>query len=349
MVAHQPPQRPHLNGEEVLDEWDRKGGDSEAYRKYISAVNLIQIDFSDTEGLGLRLKGWLLADEGGMRWLGNIGKFLGILAIAVVLSLLLSMILNWLLRRSSMSDIFRRFLTMLIRRGGVVAGFLVALTALEISLGPILALVGGASFVLAFALQSKIGNFASGIMLLMHRPFDVGDEIKVAGYWAFVDSISLANTKIKDFNNNLITLPNNTVWDSEIINYTHAEIRVLSFPIHVRFKQDLDQVYKMWMELALSHPKVLKDPEPEWFPWNEYFEYYIFVELMATTRTEDYWDVYVDLLKQLQKRVDELGIEMTAPQQDLNVRNVPPQTDPIRDRRQPPPAEMAEIGGQRKA
>ena len=179
---------------------------------------------------------------------------------------------------------------------------------------------------MAFALQSNLGNFASGLMLLINKPFDVGDEVQMAGYWAYVESISIASTKIKDFDGNIITLPNNTVWGGDIINYTHANIRRLSFSIDIKFEQDMDLVYKMWMEITASHPKVLDTPQPSWFPWNAKYNYYISIGLKAWSKTDDYWGVYVDLLKELQKKIKELNIELTAPQQEIKLDRLLPET-----------------------
>jgi small conductance mechanosensitive channel len=217
----------------------------------------------------------------------------------------------------------REFVVMLVKRGGVVLGVLIALTALEVSLGPVLTVLGGASFILAFALQSNLGNLASGLMIMFYKPFDVGDEVKVAGYWAYVDSITLANTKLKGFDGSLINLPNNTVWGSEIINYTYTEVREQMIPLYISFEQDIEQVGKMWMEITSSHPKVLDDPAPTWFPWNSHYESFICVGLSAWTKTEDYWSVYTDLLKKLQQRIRELEIELTAPVQEIGSGSIP--------------------------
>ncbi|MEM9808742.1 MAG: mechanosensitive ion channel family protein, partial [Cyanobacteria bacterium P01_D01_bin.56] len=209
------------------------------------------------------------------------------------------------------------FAVMLVQRGVLVTGALLALASLGVSLGPVLALVGGASFVLAFALQSNLGNFASGLMLLVNKPFDVGDEVKVSGYWAYVDSISLASTKLKDFNGNIITLPNNTVWGSDIINYTHSDIRRVALTIHIKFTEDLEKVGAMWLKITASNSKVLESPAPSFFPWNSNYDYYISVGLKAWTKTDEYWNVYVELLKLLQKSLDELEIELAAPVQEI--------------------------------
>ena len=306
----------------VLDELEAKGGDSTSYRKYIDAISGLEKYVTDSSGLGVQLVSWFTSEEGGISLAIDIAiglaKLGGILVITLIIAPRLGKLTDNLLGRvSGISTLFRGFIVTIVKRGVLVIGALIALAALGVDLGPILAVVGGASFVLAFALQSNLGNFASGLMLLINKPFDVGDEIRVAGYWAYVDSISLASTKIKDFGGNIITLPNNTVWGGDIINYTHAENRKLGLAIHVKFQQDLDTVRKMWMEITAAHPKVLDEPAPSWFPWNGHYDYFIYINLTAWSKTDDYWYVYVDLLKELQKRIKELNIELASPQQEV--------------------------------
>ncbi len=303
----------------VLDEIQAKGGDPTAYRTYIKAVSLVEVDVRDTNALGIRVLSWLQSEEGGVRWGMNIGKFVGILVVAIVVSQILGQVVNGTMNKFGASSLLREFVVMLVKRGGVIIGLLIALTALEISLGPLLAVFGGLSFILGFALQSNLGNLASGLMIMAYKPFDVGDEVKVGGYWAYIDSITLASTKLKGFDGSIINVPNNNVWGGDIVNFTHAEIRKHTIPISVKFEQDLDQVYKMWMEITASHPKVLDTPAPGWFPWSGQYDYQICVTLAAWTKTDDYWPVYVDLLKMLQKRIGELGIQLTAPVQDIRI------------------------------
>lgn len=189
------------------------------------------------------------------------------------------------------------------------------------NLGPILAVVGGASFVLAFALQSNLGNFASGLMLLINKPFDVGDEIKVAGYYAIVDSISLANTKLRDFNGTIITLPNNAVWGGDIKNHTPKDIRRLAFKMNVKFTTDLEKLEVIWNEINAENSDTLADPAPTVFPWNDSYDYYLAVDLKAWCPTKRYWYAYGDLLKAIQKRLPEAGIELVSPVQYREIAN----------------------------
>ncbi|MBP0001361.1 MAG: mechanosensitive ion channel [Cyanobacteria bacterium SID2] len=302
----------------ILDALEAKGGDATSYRTYIEAVSVIEFDLEDTEGLGVRLVSWLQSEEGGLRWAINIARFVGILIAAWIVAEVLSRIVNRTLSNiGGTSSLFREFVVMVTHRGTVVIGALLALTSLGVSLGPLLAVVGGASFVLAFALQTNLGNFASGLMLMVNKPFDVGDEVKIADYWAYVVSITLSNTKIKDFNGNIITLPNNTVWGGDIVNYTHSDKRRLGFNIYVSFDQDIDQIKDVWFEIAKSHPQVLETPGPTIFPWSSSYEGRIGVGLKAWCETGPYWSIYADLLKLLQKRFKEAGIELAVPTQGI--------------------------------
>lgn len=304
----------------VLDSLEAKGGDPTLYRQYSDAVSGLEFSITDTEGLGLRFTTWLQSEEGGIKWGLNLLKFGGILIAAAVVAPRVSKIADSALARlDNISTLFRGFIVMVVNRSILVIGGLLALASIGVNLGPILAVVGGASFVLAFALQSNLGNFASGLMLLVNKPFDVGDEVKVGGYWAFVDSISLANTKLKDFNGSLITLPNNSVWGGDIINYTHNDIRRVAFSINVKFEENIDKVQSIWLDICNAHPDILKDPAPSIFAWNSSFDYYLPVGLKAWVPTPKHWGVYTDLLKQLQTRLDQAGIELVSPVQDRRI------------------------------
>ena len=298
----------------ILDELEEKGGESLSYRKYIAGVSGFQFNITDTEGIGLRFITWLKSEKGGIKLGIQILNFSSIVLISVLIAPRISKLVNTVLSNfDNISSLFREYLVMLLKRGTVVIGVLLGLASLGVSLGPILALVGGASFVLAFALQENLGNFASGLMLLINKPFDVGDEVRIGEHWARVNSISLASTKLKDYEGNIITIPNNTVWGSEIINYTHSENRKVMLHLYIKFEQDIDQVKNMWLKIATSHPKTLDTPKPRVFPWNSYYDYYINMGLSAWCLTEDYWEVYTELLKSVQKHMQKLGIELAPP------------------------------------
>ncbi len=306
----------------VLDEMDKKGGDSTSYRKYVDAISGVEIDVNDTEGLALRLVSWAKSDEGGMRWVTSAGKFVGI----VVATTLAAQALGWMLQRTlsmsgKVSTILVQFLGMTIKRGGIVLGVLLGLVALEVALGPVLALVGGASFVLAFALQSNLGNLASGLMLMVYKPFDVGDEIQIGDVWGFVDSITLGGTKINSFSNQLITIPNNTVWSSTITNNTGHDVRGVSISFQIGYESPIPKVEEILMDLFKQHPLILDDPAPFVFPW-EFRQSAINVIATAFTKTENRWKVYGDLFVQFQERLAKEDIDMVD-YQEINLHYIP--------------------------
>ena len=294
----------------VLDELAKKGGEINSYNNYIKAVSGIEIDLQDTEGLSVRLMGWLKSEEGGLRWAMNLGKFVSIVVASIVISQIIGLILNRSLKKfGNTSDIFRQFVVVLVQRGGVVAGCMIALTALEVSLGPILALVGGASFVLAFALQSNLSNLASGLMLMVYKPFDTGDEVIVGDIWGYVDSITLANTKIKGWKSEIISIPNDTVWGSIIKNLTAEDTRKGSITIRVPFTQSLPEVKRILVEIGESHPLTLKVGT---FVW-EYGEYSVMIMFSFTAKSSDFWTVWEDLLIRVQERFEQEGISIALP------------------------------------
>jgi small conductance mechanosensitive channel len=303
----------------VLAELERKGGDPKPYLQYIEAISVVSVDLKDTEGVGVRLMSWVKSGEGGLRWAANIGKFVGIVLASIIVSQILGIIINRSLKRiGGASELLRHFTVMVVKRGGVVVGIMLALTALEVSLGPILALLGGASFILAFALQSNLGNFASGLMIMFNKPFDIGDEVKLGGIWGYVDSISLASTKIKGFAGQMYVIPNNNVWGGMIENLTPGEIRKVSVWLRIGFKEDLAKIQKLLVEIIESHPKILQDPKPGKFLFSVE-DYYFSIGVSGWTKIEDFWGVHQEVIQMIQERFKQENIQISAvPERNLN-------------------------------
>ncbi|MDF0553585.1 mechanosensitive ion channel domain-containing protein [Kamptonema sp. UHCC 0994] len=297
----------------ILEELDRKGGDSKYYRKYIEAITKAEIDVTDTQGLGVRVISWLKSDEGGLRWAGNLGKFVGIVLASAIVFQILGVIVSKLLKLSNTSKLMRQFIVVIIKRGGIFVGVLLALTALEVSLAPVLAVLGGASFIFAFALQSNLGNFASGLMLMLYKPFDVGDEVELAGVFGTVDSISLASTRLKTLTADLVTIPNNTVWEDKIINYSHDQYRRIQLTIRSDYSNNISQVRKVLVEVAKDHPSILENPAPPTTGEIEFEEYYVQINLWVWTKTAEFWKTKSELFSMIQERFEKEGYSIATP------------------------------------
>ena len=207
----------------VLDDWDLKGGDSKEIRTYIAAVGGLKLDVSDKTATIARIKSWLIADEGGLRVARNIGLFLAYILGSVIVARIVRFIANRIMAATphGPSQLLRRFLVDMSGRAIVFVGFLAGLSALEVNLAPLLAIIGAAGFVVAFALQGTLSNFASGLMIMLNRPFDVDDRVVVSGdIKGTVSSVSIFSTLIRTDDGNTSIVPNNSIWGGVIVNET---------------------------------------------------------------------------------------------------------------------------------
>lgn len=170
------------------------------------------------------------------------------------------------------------------------------------------------------ALQGSLSNFAGGIMILLFKPFKVGDYIDAAGESGTVTEISVVYTELLTVDNKRIIIPNGTITNSVIENYSAENIRRVDFTFNTAYDSDIDKVKKIITEILESHPKALKNPE-------------CFVRLSAHNdsaltytarvwcKTDDYWDVNFDVIESVKKAFDENGIQIPYNQLDVHIDN----------------------------
>jgi small conductance mechanosensitive channel len=311
----------------VLDELETKTDTEDTdtlaklkdHRLYISSVQGIRVDVKDTTSTWIALKGWLTSDEGGLRWAENIGLFFGILVAAWILSKLLSHAVQRALKMTErVSQLLEDFLVGTVRWVVMIVGVIMALAALEVSIGPLLAVVGAAGFVIAFALQDSLSNFASGLMILFFRPFDVGDVVDAGGVSGKVTTMNLVSTTIKTFDNKDMLVPNNKIWNDVITNATGVDTRRVDMEFGIGYDDDIDKAQAILEEIVAAHPKVLKDPEPT-IRMHTLADSSVNFVCRPWSRTADYWDVYWDVTKTVKKRFDAEGIGIPFPQRDVHL------------------------------
>ena len=313
--------------EVIINELETKGGDIESYRQYLTAIGLIEVDVTDRQALWITVLGWLKSDTGGIRWAINISKFVSIAILSVAGSFVAANVTSKSLQIiPNMSELLRGFLVGIVRQGTLVIGILFALTALGISLGPLLTVFGGVSFVLAFALQNNLGNLASGLMIMFYKPFDEGDEIKVDELWGYVDSISIATTKIKGMSGEIISVPNDSIWNSNIINLTYSESRGFSGTIIVDLEQNLSQAKRVVLDAIKSHPGVLDEPAPRTLIW-ELDGDSISIMFFGHTKTQEYWTVHEEVIELIQQGINQAGIAIDMPEQRIQIESVDTNND----------------------
>ena len=308
---------------ELESKTDKEDSDTLAkirdYRLYMSSVQGIQVDIEDATSTWIAVKGWLMSEEGGIRWGKNIGKFIGILLIAWFVSKLISRAVH---RALGMTDKVSRllgdFLVGMVRWVAMAVGVIMALAALEVSVGPLMALIGAAGFIIALAMQDSLSNFASGIMILAFRPFDVGDVVDAGGVSGSVTSMNLVSTTIKTFDNKKMVVPNNKIWRDVITNATGVATRRVDMEFGIGYDDDIDKAQAILEEVVHAHPMVLADPEPT-IRMNTLADSSVNFICRPWSRTEDYWAVYWDVTKEVKKRFDAAGIGIPYPQRDVHL------------------------------
>ncbi|MGD8925743.1 MAG: mechanosensitive ion channel, partial [Thioalkalispiraceae bacterium] len=294
--------------EVVLAELKAKGGDPKEYDTYIKAVSGIKVDVTDASATWTTITGWLTSAEGGVRWGLNIVKFIIIVLVFYLLSIVLAKAaLKTFSRAQHLSTMLRDFLVIATRRLVLLIGFFVGLSALEVNVGPVLAIIGAAGFVIAFALQNSLSNFASGILMLIYRPFDIGDTINVAGVLGKVESMHLLSTQLRTPDNQLLIVPNNSVWGDVITNITGISQRRVDLIFGIGYSDDIDKAQRILEDITNSHTKVLKDPEPV-VKLHELADSSVNFVVRPWVKPEDYWNVYWDITREVKRRFDAEGV-----------------------------------------
>jgi small conductance mechanosensitive channel len=220
--------------------------------------------------------------------------------------------------RVRISHLLHRMIVSSVRNLVVLFGILIAISQLGVSLGPLLAGLGIAGFIIGFALQDSLSNFASGMMILMYRPFDVGDVVEATGVRGRVSHMSLVNTTFKTLDNQVLVVPNNLIWQSVITNVTAQRTRRIDLIFGISYGDDIENAEKVLHEIVEEHEAVLDDPEPI-IKVHELGDSSVNFAVRPWVKTGDYWDTYWDLTKAVKMRFDKEGISIPFPQRDVHV------------------------------
>ena len=204
----------------------------------------------------------------------------------------------------------------------IVMGILIALSQVGISLAPMLAGLGVAGFIVGFALQDSLGNFAAGAMILIYRPFDVDDLVEVPGAAGLVKKMNLVSTTITTLDNQTLVVPNSKIWGDVIKNVTAQRVRRVDLEIGIGYSDDIELAEKVLTEIVTGHEKVLAKPELK-IKLHTLGDSSVNFIVRPWTKTDDYWDVYWDILREVKLRFDREGISIPFPQRDVHIYSEP--------------------------
>jgi len=297
---------------------------TEYQKTLIQATGQITTDILDTKvAVGLvgqwadGVKDWSL--ENGPRLIFNVLLFVLILFAFRVMSRLVRKVVRKAVSNSKLnfSQLLQKMFVSIAGNAVMVAGLLVALSQLGFSMGPVLAGLGIAGFIIGFALQETLGNFAAGAMILIYRPYDVGDMIEAATVFGKVSAMSMVSTTILTIDNQTLIIPNGKIWGDVIKNVTGQTKRRVDMVFGVSYTDDIPHTEQVLAAIVAEHPKVLDDPEPM-IKLHTLGESSVDFIVRPWVKTEDYWDVYWDVTREVKMRFDKEGISIPFPQRDVH-------------------------------
>jgi len=313
---------------EVVSALDAKGGDAEAYNTYIAAVSEAPIDmedFVDLESagrLGTHLFNWVKSPVGGIMWATKIALFLlTLLAFKILAGVLGKLTMKAVGTLKKTSTLLKDFFVYVVRKAVFLIGLVVALSMLGVNVGPFMAAIGAVGFVVGFALQGTLANFASGIMILMYRPYDIGDVVDVAGVLGKVDAMSLVSTTLKTPDNQVVVVPNGTIWGGIITNITGTATRRVDLVFGIGYSDDIGKAEEIMAGILKEHVLVLDNPEAV-IQVHELADSSVNFVCRPWVKTSDYWTVYWDVTRQVKERFDAAGVSIPFPQSDVHMHQV---------------------------
>jgi small conductance mechanosensitive channel len=174
------------------------------------------------------------------------------------------------------------------------------------------AILASAGLAVGLALQGSLANFAGGVLIMIFKPFKIGDLIESDGQIGVVKEIEIFTTKLTGLTSREIILPNGALSNGTIINYTSDGTRRVDLTIGVSYDADIKQTKDVLMSVLTSNPKVLKDPAPA-VTVSELADSSVNFAVRPWSKTEEYWDVYFETMENVKLALDKAGIEIPYP------------------------------------
>ena len=226
-----------------------------------------------------------------------------------------------MMEAAKVEDTLVKFLRGLIFIGLMVIVIITALGALGVNTTSFAAILAAAGLAVGMALKDTLGNFASGVMIILFKPYKVGDFVEIAGTTGTVKEIHIFNTVMSTGDNVKMYIPNGSVTGGKICNYSSQETRRVDLVVGCGYNDDLKAVKAYLNELVGSHEKVIKDPEPV-VAVSELADSSVNFVVRVWVKSADYWKVKWDLTEQVKLGFDEKGFSIPFPQSDVHMHEV---------------------------
>jgi small conductance mechanosensitive channel len=244
-------------------------------------------------------------------------KLIAAILIWVIGSFIIKLMLKGIsnrMNKSNYEESLKKFLLNLISWSLRILLIVVVLGTVGIETTSFAAILAAAGLAIGMALQGSLGNFAGGVLIMIFKPFKIGDLIEAQGELGVVKEIEIFTTKLTGLSNREIIIPNGALSNGNIINYTTEGTRRVDLVYGVSYDADIKQTKNVIMNVLTSHPKILKDPPPA-VTVLELGDSSVNFAVRPWCNTEHYWDVYFDVTENVKEALDAAGIEIPYPHQ----------------------------------
>ncbi len=215
-------------------------------------------------------------------------------------------------------ETLNRFLSSLVRYTIKIFTVLAVLSQFGIQTASLVAILGAAGLAIGLALQGTLSHVASGVMLLIFRPFKIGDYIEAGGVSGTVKDIGLFVTDLATAENIHIVVPNGKIWDTVIRNFSHNKTRRINLTIGIGYNDDIKKAKKIINDILSKDERVLKDPE-HLVAVSGLGDNAVDIRVRAWTKKDDFWETIYFLNQEIKETFDKKGISIPYPQRDIHI------------------------------
>lgn len=276
-----------------------------------------------------------LGDLAGIDWNAlldkaqTLGTEFGLQALAAILifyigrmiARIISNGLKKVMQKQEVDKILESFVSNLVYWLLMTFVIIAAINQLGIQTTSLIAIMGAAGLAVGLAMQGSLSNFAAGVLIVLFRPYRVGDFVEAAGISGSVEQVQILTTILKTPDNKQIIVPNSEIMGSIITNYSANETRRVDLVFGVSYSDDIDKVRSILTEMVNADERILKDPECV-IKVGELADSSVNFLVRPWVKTTDYWGVYWDLTEAVKKRFDKEDISFPFPQQDVHLHQV---------------------------
>lgn len=246
----------------------------------------------------------------------------------------------WIIRKSKkiLRDILEKrhadpslgsFLQSLLSIALTLILIIITVGTLGVDTSSLVALLAGSGLAVGMALSGTLQNFAGGIMILLFKPFKVGDYIEAQGYAGTVESIQITATRILTTDNKMVILPNGALSNGTINNYSATGVRRCEWKVGISYGDDLQRARQVIVALLDAHPAVLRQPVAPFVALDALADSSVNLVVRAWVKSEDYWTLFYDIHEQIYAELPRNGLHFPFPQLDVHLPQdsaTPPQT-----------------------